>query len=729
MSALVLSSASAQIAFEDVTQKAGITYKGATWSIAWGDVNGDGYQDIFESGHGSRRGGPALYYNQGDGTFLDRADQVLEYKLRDFHGSAFGDFDNDGDLDLIVSSGGTRGLSEVDGRPRKTDSNVLWVQTPEGFKDYAEEAGVADPLGRGRSPVWVDVDRDGKLDLILTRGSSVLEKPLIFKQTDNFFEPCSNDFVGLNHRSHLSGLLQAHLFDNDRRHLIMKSSAPLHAIFEPIDECMHRKLKVNAPRIRGATVFDALVGDFTGDLRSEIVLLLSNNQSFNFLEKPNLLVVSNKESNISVVLEFKTEGIIDKIKLNGFPIGADPKPKVFTGAKGVPLKGPKLSLDSANPKYWGLKELDDTQKGIALGYDPQKGLWVLNINKVRVVVDIRSTEPITSNTPFETETQREVGRVQDKVFRTTKDGFEDISTQLGFNQKNSCRTGAFGDFDNDMDLDIYLGCQSGIRNLDNRLYENTGKEGFREVAGFANALGSDQGLADQVSSGDFDNDGFLDLLISNGRGRYNVKDGPLQLLRNSGNGNNWVKFKLTGTRSNRDAYGARVFVTAGGKTQVRDYMGGFRVGAQDDMRAHFGLAQHDVVEDVIVKWPNGLLERFIDLKVNTIHELIEGSGVELEGGLILTGQTVFNDKQSQHTMLALFSGQVDVSSLTWFVGDEIIAQGCKSCRFEEAHPKFSEVYVTGTLQDGRDDTAGPALRGEETPSGWIDWFLSLLGIE
>src|SRR5512134_2941967 len=97
--------ASAQIAFTDVSAQAGVAHRGESYGASWGDLNGDGYPDIFASNH---RQQPSLFLNLGNGTFHETGPQVLAWRNRphaDTHGASWADFDNDGDQDLLVSTG------------------------------------------------------------------------------------------------------------------------------------------------------------------------------------------------------------------------------------------------------------------------------------------------------------------------------------------------------------------------------------------------------------------------------------------------------------------------------------------------------------------------------------------------------------------------------------------------------------------------------------------------
>ena len=92
--------------FNEVTSNAGLQYTGESYGASWGDMNGDGWYDLWVGNHGYRGNGPGLYRNNGDGTFTNVASALVGYRGdSDVHGSAWADFDNDGDQDLYVTTG------------------------------------------------------------------------------------------------------------------------------------------------------------------------------------------------------------------------------------------------------------------------------------------------------------------------------------------------------------------------------------------------------------------------------------------------------------------------------------------------------------------------------------------------------------------------------------------------------------------------------------------------
>ena len=159
------------------------------------------------------------------------------------------------------------------------------------------------------------------------------------------------------------------------------------------------------------------------------------------------------------------------------------------------------------------------------------------------------------------------------------------------------------------------------------LLENTGGGRFQEVtASHGNALAklyNGRGLA----AGDFDNDGDPDLLlIQNG--------GPPVLLRNDGgNHNSWIGFALTGSlRSSRDAVGAVVTVTAGGRRQSRQLAGGGSYCSAHDPRLLFGLGSAEKVETIEVRWPSGATSALHHLEARRYYPLQEPATPQFKDG-------------------------------------------------------------------------------------------------
>jgi hypothetical protein len=151
-----------------------------------------------------------------------------------------------------------------------------------------------------------------------------------------------------------------------------------------------------------------------------------------------------------------------------------------------------------------------------------------------------------------------------------------------------------------------------FRNLTNGKFLEMGEEAGSAI----NARHVSRGCA----FGDFDNDGDLDILVMN-------QNEPPSLFRNDAPpGNHWIKFRLEGTKSNRSAIGARVLVRYGGHVQAQEVMSQSSYFSSNDPRLHFGLGAATTA-DVEVHWPSGLLETHTSLAVNQLVTLREGGSI------------------------------------------------------------------------------------------------------
>ncbi len=161
------------------------------------------------------------------------------------------------------------------------------------------------------------------------------------------------------------------------------------------------------------------------------------------------------------------------------------------------------------------------------------------------------------------------------------------------------------------------------------IYRNLGNGRFKEVT-----AGCGPGAREVQSSrgcafGDFDNDGDIDVLV------MNMNERP-SLLRNDYNrgargANNWLTLKLVGTKSNRSAIGARVRLKAGQQWQTQEVTSQSSYYSHNDPRPHFGLGESRRAEQVEIRWPNGQTEIVKDIAANQIVTIKEGLGVQKAG--------------------------------------------------------------------------------------------------
>jgi hypothetical protein len=152
------------------------------------------------------------------------------------------------------------------------------------------------------------------------------------------------------------------------------------------------------------------------------------------------------------------------------------------------------------------------------------------------------------------------------------------------------------------------------------LFRNLGNGTFLEIPAESQPALNARHVSRGCAFGDFDNDGDLDILIMN-------QNEPPSLLRNDAPpGNRWIKIRLHGTRSNRSAIGARVVVRSGGKAQVQEVMSQSSYVSCNDPRLHFGLGAAEAVE-LEVRWPLGTIEVHKSVPANRLITLTEGNSI------------------------------------------------------------------------------------------------------
>jgi hypothetical protein len=178
----------------------------------------------------------------------------------------------------------------------------------------------------------------------------------------------------------------------------------------------------------------------------------------------------------------------------------------------------------------------------------------------------------------------------------------------------------FLDYNNDGLQDIYMVNDSYFSPLPNILYRNKGDLTFEIVSdnsSIANMYGS-YGTA----CTDFNHDGRIDIFLTN-----SGSDGN-QLFRNEmSDVGNWFKVKLVGTVSNRSAIGARVTLSTGDKIFVDEVCGGSGYASQNSLTLHFGLGDLELIEEMTIRWPNGLVETYPNLPVNQTMTATENESI------------------------------------------------------------------------------------------------------
>ena len=214
--------------------------------------------------------------------------------------------------------------------------------------------------------------------------------------------------------------------------------------------------------------------------------------------------------------------------------------------------------------------------------------------------------------------------------------FSDVSSAAGIMGPTLPHLGwgvGFIDIDNDGLLDIFIANGHVVPEVDrqglattylqrNQLFRNQGNKRFRDVTDEVGGGLSIEKSSRGAAFGDYDNDGDIDVLV------VNLNDRP-SLLRNDTTGDHhWVTLRLEGTESNRDGIGAKVTIEANARTHTAEVRSGGSYLSHNDMRVHFGLGDADRVTRLEIRWPSGLVETADTLQVDRFYVAREGHGVQ-----------------------------------------------------------------------------------------------------
>jgi hypothetical protein len=495
---------------------------------AFFDYDNDGWMDIFLLSGTSMSGPPPgasnrLYKNNRDGTFSD----VTEKSGLSFTGWAsgvcVGDYNNDGWEDLFCTFYG---------------QNKLYRNNGDGtFTDVTKSAGLENAKTRwGAGCTFVDYNRDGLLDLFV---SNYLQ-----------FDPAHIPKPGQNSYCNWKGVP----VNCGPRGL----PAGFHSLYRNNGDGTFADVSAQAgiDKLHGSYGMTVVAADFDEDGWPDIFVACDSTPSFLLMNQRNGT--------------FREEGII-----RGVALSDDGMEQAGMGV-GVG----DYDLDG----HLDLFKTHFTEDTAGLFHNDGKGDF----------------ESVTMATHVGTENRYICWGAG--IVDLDNDGYPDLFMTAGSVYPEVEKT-----------LPQYPDKNPRIvfRNLGNGNFEELIEEAGPGVA----ALHCSRGCA----FGDFDNDGDVDILIVN-------MNEPPSLLRNDISGNNhWLKIKLIGTKSNRSAIGARVLARYGKKIQAQEVLSQSSFYSASDPRLHFGLGA-ETSADLEIRWPSGLHERVKAVKANQIVVIKEGSG-------------------------------------------------------------------------------------------------------
>jgi len=504
--------------------------------VAFIDYDNDGWMDAlllsgtrlegFAPGKGP---GSRLYHNNRDGTFTDVTAKSGLNRTGWASAVCVGDYDNDGYDDLFITYWGVNALYHNNGNGT--------------FTDVTEKAGLPVTGVRwGSGCTFIDYDRDGRLDL----------------------------FVANYLKFDLAGVPEPGKGPN----------------------CLWKGVAVNCgPK----------------GLPTDTNLLYHNNGDGTFTDVSGVSGVSRVKDRYpmtAVVTDYNNDGWPD------IYVACDSTASIL-----YRNNHDGTFTDVALESACAYSEDGQAQAGMGVATGDYNGDGYTDIFKTHFADDLPALYKNTGRGFFE-DASREAGFDHTRyvqwgagIVDLDNDGWPDIVIATG---------SVYPEVEKYFKEYPYRGPRLVFRNLGNGRF----KDVTAECGPAVTAPHSSRGCA----FGDFDNDGDIDLLVMN-------MNEPPQLLRNEYNSerergaNNWLTLKLVGTRSNRSAIGARVLLESGGHKQLQEVTSQSSYYSHNDMRVHFGLGQAKKADRIEVRWPNGQAEVIKDVGCNQIAIVEEGKGI------------------------------------------------------------------------------------------------------
>ncbi|MBJ7880138.1 FG-GAP-like repeat-containing protein [Gelidibacter salicanalis] len=601
--------------FQDISVKAGLdkvsSLKYGGPSVA--DLNNDGYYDFIVNNHNQETS--KLYWNNGDGTVTKHDKNLSRWFKHDLHGTALGDYDNDGDLDLVLTQGGSYGENPSKVNLYHNNKNKLILFTG----DVEIDRG-----GRGRGARWIDMDLDGDLDLLLVNESSLkYDKPQHF-----FYENNGDGTFVYKSVKEIQDVEESRVlvtdFNNDNiDDLIFYSPLTLWKgngdfTYTDVTELIPDHIR-SLNRVMAITDIDI---DNDGDLDLYLARGLvfergvGETPSLDFNPITSELSIKTRGYKGSDAFDFTLDGNIRLHKYYYLAQGSlvGKTYPIFFGKNKIEKNvdsGEELEVTLEMAQGW---PDDISEKGFYLGHIGNSQWKAILVRDDNIFWQYRfSLSGVTSVTPDFIPQNRNNA---DVLLRNDGDKFTDVSKAWNIPKGGNALGVTTGDFNNDshQDLFVYRWGRVGARISDYMLL-NTGNNSFETTTMHgANDVGG-PGNGDMGQAFDFDLDGQLDLLNGSENGEW-------YLYKNETNSeNNYVALRVGySPKSNVDPISAEVIV----KTANNEYRK--RVGSAGEIFSqslmnivHFGLGHESEIKSIKVRWRNGETVEFKNKEANKIY--------------------------------------------------------------------------------------------------------------
>jgi hypothetical protein len=479
-------------------------------------------------------------------------------------GAVFLDYDQDGYIDLYLSNGSyTDGLSEGE-RPSEQQTNELFRNRQDGtFQNVTESAGVGD-RGYGMGLTVGDINNDGYPDIYITN----------YRPNVLYLNNGNGTFTDISERAGVAGnecSVGAVWFDYDNDGLL--------------DLYVGNYIQYD-PDYGYFYAPDGFPGPMAYD--GQLDRLYHNKGNNRFEDVTELMGIDNPDGRAMGVgaADFNGDGWVDIFVANDHMVN-----NIYHNMEG------KRFVDEGTRTGMAFNQAGEATISMSVDFADYNGDGLIDV--------FMSDDTYCS------------------LYQNQGNGvFLDMAYSSGISIAAAQHVGwssSFIDFDNDGDVDLFKanGELKHLYGQEDQLFENVDGEKFEDVSVQLGAYFQEENVGRGACFGDYDNDGDLDGYV------VNLDDQGAFLRNNKGNENNWIIFKLVGTQSNRDAIGALVKISAGGKEQVGVRRSTTGYLSQNDARMHFGIGNAEKVDFVEIKWPSGRTQRLENLDANQILTITE----------------------------------------------------------------------------------------------------------